>query len=102
MSVIDITKHDEADRLDWTKPGSSGIARAGKGDTMTLSIKAQDGENTMLVAATPKTTVRRYGPRHRAMACRSAHAKAGWHYRDRYSRRTWRRTFGNQRRLLSL
>jgi hypothetical protein len=59
-SVIEIAEHDEADRLDSTRRGISGIAPGwtrgvGKGDTIALSIKAQDGAYRMLVAATPKT-----------------------------------------------
>ncbi|MDP9054131.1 MAG: hypothetical protein M3N93_07480 [Acidobacteriota bacterium] len=61
MSAGDITKRDEADRLDWTTRGISGIVRERKGDAITLVVKSMGGEDILVVRPGPKTTFRRYG-----------------------------------------
>ena len=62
MSATEITKRDEADRLDWIKRGVSGIVRERKGDTITLGISGPAGETGLAVKVAAKTSFRRYGP----------------------------------------
>jgi hypothetical protein len=62
MSATEITKRDEADRLDWIKRGVSGIVRERKGDTIILGIRGPAGETRLVVKVSAKTSFRRYGP----------------------------------------
>ena len=60
MSATDITKRNEADRLDWTKRGISGVVAAKTGDTITLKKRGLTGEIIMTVTVDDKTAYRRY------------------------------------------
>jgi hypothetical protein len=62
MSATEITKRDEADRLDWIKRGVSGIVRERKGDTIALGVRGLAGETRLAVKVSAKTSFRRYGP----------------------------------------
>ena len=53
MSATDITKRNEADRLDWTKRGVSGVVTAKTASTLTLKMGAT-------VTVDDKTAYRRY------------------------------------------
>jgi hypothetical protein len=53
MSATDITKRNEADRLDWNKRGISGVVASRTGNTITLKKGA-------VITIDDKTTYRRY------------------------------------------
>ncbi len=53
MSATDITKRNEADKLDWTKRGISGVVAAKTGNTITLKKGA-------IITVDDKTSYRRY------------------------------------------
>jgi hypothetical protein len=53
MSATDITKRNEADRLDWNKRGISGVVASRTGNTITLKKGA-------VITVDDKTTYRRY------------------------------------------
>jgi hypothetical protein len=60
MSATDISKRNEADRLDWTKRGLSGVVAAKAGNTITLKKRGLTGEIIMTVTIDDKTAYRRY------------------------------------------
>jgi len=60
MSSTDIQKRNEADSLDWTKRGVSGVVAAKAGNTVTLKKRSLTGEIVMTVTLDDKTAVRRY------------------------------------------
>jgi hypothetical protein len=60
MSSSDIQKRNEADSLDWTKRGVSGVVAAKAGNTLTLKKRSLTGEIVMTVTLDDKTAVRRY------------------------------------------
>jgi co-chaperonin GroES (HSP10) len=60
MSATDITKRNEADRLDWTKRGISGVVTAKTPTTVTLKMRGLTGETTSTVTVGDKTSYRRY------------------------------------------
>lgn len=60
MPERDIEKRNEADSLDWTKRGISGVVAAKSGDTITLKKRGLTGEIVMTVAVSDKTAYRRY------------------------------------------
>ena len=60
MSATDITKRNEADRLDWTKRGISGIVTAKTPTTVTLKMRGMTGETIATVTVSDKTAYRRY------------------------------------------
>ncbi len=62
MPASDIAKHDEADRLDWTRRGLAGVVASRKGDQVTLRMRSFAGESQAVVTITPKTSFRRYAP----------------------------------------
>src|SRR5437763_5537867 len=62
MSSSDITKRNEADRLDWIKRGLAGIVAAKKGDEITLRKRSMQGETTLTVSVGGGTSYRRYAP----------------------------------------
>jgi hypothetical protein len=62
MSATDIAKRNDADRLDWTKRGISGIVTAKSGNQITLKMRSFQGEISATVTAGEKTTYRRYAP----------------------------------------
>jgi hypothetical protein len=60
MSATDITKRNEADRLDWNTRGLSGVVSAKTGDTVTIKKRSLTGEIIMTVTMSNKTAYRRY------------------------------------------
>ncbi len=60
MSATDIQKRNEADSLDWTKRGISGVVSAKAGNTVTLKKRGLTGEIVMTVTVDDKTVCRRY------------------------------------------
>jgi len=60
MSASDITKRNEADRLDWTKRGISGIVTAKTPTMVTLKMRGLTGETIATVTVDDKTAYRRY------------------------------------------
>ena len=60
MSATDITKRNEADRLDWTKRGISGVVTAKTPTTVTLKMRGLTGETIATVTVGDKTSYRRY------------------------------------------
>jgi hypothetical protein len=62
MSAVDINKKNEADRLDWTKRGISGVVAAKNGADITLKMRSLQGEMRATVTVTDKTKYKRYTP----------------------------------------
>jgi ribosomal protein L14 len=60
MSATDITKRNEADRLDWNTRGISGVVAAKAGDSVTIKKRGLTGEIVMTVTVSDKTAYRRY------------------------------------------
>jgi len=60
MSATDIQKRNDADSLDWTKRGISGVVSAKAGNTVTLKKRGLTGEIVMTVTVDDKTVCRRY------------------------------------------
>jgi hypothetical protein len=62
MSAIDINKKNEADRLDWTKRGISGVVAAKTGNEISLKMRSMQGEIRATVTVTDQTKYKRYTP----------------------------------------
>lgn len=62
ISATDISKRNEAERVDWQKRGVNGTVTAIHGDEITVKTGAIEGPSEITVAITPKTMVRRYAP----------------------------------------
>ena len=62
MSATDIVKKNEADRLDWTRRGVTGMVAAKSGNDVTLKIRTLTGESQAVVTVTETTTFKRYAP----------------------------------------
>ena len=62
MSATDIAKKNEADRLDWTRRGVTGVVAAKSGNDVTLKIRTLGGESQAVVTVTEKTSFKRYAP----------------------------------------
>jgi hypothetical protein len=62
ISATDISKRNEAERLDWKKRGVSGTVTAIHGEEITLRTGSAQGPPEITVVVTPKTMVRRYAP----------------------------------------
>jgi hypothetical protein len=60
ISATDISKRNEAERLDWRKRGVNGTVTAIHGDAITLRTGSAQGPPEITVVVTPKTIVRRY------------------------------------------
>ncbi len=60
MAATDITKRNDADRLDWTKRGISGVVTAKKDGIVTLKMRGLTGETIATVTVDEKTAYRRY------------------------------------------
>lgn len=60
MSATDISKRNEADRLEWTRRGVNGIVASHKGDEIVLKIRGLTGETQATVTVGPKTTFKKY------------------------------------------
>lgn len=62
ISATDISKRNEAERLDWQKRGVNGTVTAIHGEEITLRTGSVQGPPEITVVVTPKTIVRRYAP----------------------------------------
>ncbi|HYL75930.1 MAG TPA: DUF5666 domain-containing protein [Bryobacteraceae bacterium] len=62
ISATDISKRNEAERLDWQKRGVSGTVTAIHGEEITLRTGSTQGPPEITAVVTPKTMVRRYAP----------------------------------------
>jgi hypothetical protein len=62
ISATDISKRNEAERLDWQKRGLNGTVTAAHGGEITLRTGSAQGPPEITVVVTPKTMVRRYAP----------------------------------------
>jgi hypothetical protein len=62
MAATDIAKRNEADRLDWTRRGISGLVAAKSGSEITLKMRTLAGEKQAVVTVDEKTTFKRYAP----------------------------------------
>lgn len=62
ISATDISKRNEAERLDWQKRGVNGTVTAIHGEEITLRTGSTQGPPEITVVATPKTMIRRYAP----------------------------------------
>ena len=62
MSLADIAKRNEADRLDWTRRGISGVVAAKTGAEVTLKMRTMTGEVQAVVTVGDKTSFKRYAP----------------------------------------
>ena len=62
ISATDISKRNEAARLDWQKRGVNGTVTAIRGDEIALRTGSVQGPPEITVLVTPKTVVRRYAP----------------------------------------
>jgi hypothetical protein len=62
MSATDIVKKNEADRMDWTRRGVTGVVAAKSGNDVTLKIRTLAGESQAVVTVTDTTTFKRYAP----------------------------------------
>jgi hypothetical protein len=60
MSATDISKRNEADRLEWTRRGVNGIVASHNGDEIVLKIRGLTGETQAIVTVGPKTTFKKY------------------------------------------
>ena len=60
MSATDISKRNEADRLEWTRRGVNGIVASRKGDEIVLKIRGLTSETQATVTVGPKTTFKKY------------------------------------------
>lgn len=60
MPSTDIQKRNEADSLDWTRRGVSGVVASKAGNIVTLKKRSLTGEIVMTVTLDDKTSVRRY------------------------------------------
>jgi hypothetical protein len=62
ISATDISKRNEAERLDWRKRGVNGTVTAIHGEEITLRTGSAQSPPEITVVVTPKTMVRRYVP----------------------------------------
>jgi hypothetical protein len=62
MSLADIAKRNEADRLDWTRRGISGMVVSKNGADVTLKMRTMAGEVQAVVTVGEKTSFKRYAP----------------------------------------
>jgi hypothetical protein len=62
MAATDIARRNEADKLDWTKRGVSGVVASKSGNDITLKIRTMGGESQAVVTVTDKTAFKRYAP----------------------------------------
>ncbi len=62
MSAGDIAKRNEADRLDWTRRGVSGVVVSKNGAEITVKMRTMTGEVQAVVTVGEKTSYKRYTP----------------------------------------
>jgi hypothetical protein len=60
VAAGDIARRNEAERLDWQKRGVTGVVASKNGDEVTIDLRTAQAGRTAVIAATAKTTVRRY------------------------------------------
>jgi hypothetical protein len=58
----DISKRNEAEKLDWQVRGINGLALSHEGNRITLLIRTPEGNHEAAVTVTEKTSIRRYAP----------------------------------------
>ncbi len=62
MSAVDIVKRNEADRLDWSRRGLSGVVAAKNGAEITIKMRTLTGETQAVVTVADATSFKRYAP----------------------------------------
>jgi hypothetical protein len=62
MAATDIAKRNDADRLDWTRRGISGMVAAKNAGEITLKMRTMTGEKQAVVTVSEKTDFKRYAP----------------------------------------
>ena len=62
MGANEIAKRQEADRLDWSARGVSGVVTEKKGNQVTLKMRSMTGETNATVTLNEKTSIKRYAP----------------------------------------
>jgi hypothetical protein len=62
VSADDISKRNEAERLDWQKRGASGIVASKNAEEVTLETRTMQGVQKTVVVINGKTKVRQYAP----------------------------------------
>jgi len=62
ISASDISKRNEAERLDWQQRGVDGTVTAVRPEEITLRTRSTQGPPEITVVVTTKTKVRRYAP----------------------------------------
>ncbi len=62
MSADDISKRDEAERLDWQMHGAAGIVLAKSSNRITLKIHTPTGGAEAVIAVDERTAFKRYAP----------------------------------------
>jgi len=62
MSAVDIAKRNEADRLDWTRRGITGVVVSKSGSEITLKMRTLAGEVQAVVTVGEQTSFKRYSP----------------------------------------
>src|SRR5262249_9775615 len=60
--ATDISKKNEADRMDWMRRGVTGVVAAKSGNDVMLKVRTLGGESQAVVTVTDKTTFKRYAP----------------------------------------
>jgi hypothetical protein len=60
VAAGDIARRNEAERLDWQKRGVTGVVASKNGGEVTIDLRTAQAGRTAIIAATPKTQVRRY------------------------------------------
>ena len=62
MAAADIAKRNEADRMDWTRRGVSGVVAAKNASEITLRMRTMTGEKQAVVTVGEQTAFKRYAP----------------------------------------
>lgn len=62
MSAVDIAKRNQADSLDWTRRGVSGVVATIQGNEITLKTRTMGGEKQAVVTVGDQTSYKRYAP----------------------------------------
>ncbi|MEO8369653.1 MAG: hypothetical protein ABI806_10660 [Candidatus Solibacter sp.] len=58
----DISKRNEAEKLDWQVRGINGLALSHNGNEVTVLVRTPEGNHEAVVTVTGKTNIRRYAP----------------------------------------
>src|SRR5471030_3074903 len=62
MAAADIAKRNEADRMDWTRRGVSGVVAAKNASEITLRMRTITGEKQAVVTVGERSAFKRYAP----------------------------------------